>query len=208
MHSSEAKKVLLLYRGQIDERDPQFAEALAQAKRDPDLVEWLRRQTESYRAIQTNFREIAPPVDLRDEIVRRCPAPLPRPYILSDLLKLAAAILILAGAAAFLFHRSKAPTAVGQSEKEITVRGEILDMACYIAYNYSGPDHAACARDCIRKGLPVGIKDADGKTYLLIGATKPVNNELADYAAKTVTIRGKMSIRDGFAQLEVEDIRL
>jgi hypothetical protein len=34
-----------------------------------------------------------------------------------------------------------------------------------------------------------------------------VNAELADYAAKVVTIKGKQTARDGFAQLQVEEIR-
>jgi hypothetical protein len=83
----------------------------------------------------------------------------------------------------------------------------VLDMTCYIAHNLSGPQHAECAKTCIRKGLPVGIKGEDGKTYLLVGKTQPVNAELADYAAKTVTIRGRETMRDGFALLQVEEIR-
>ena len=51
------------------------------------------------------------------------------------------------------------------------------------------------------------MKGEDGKTYLLVGKTQPVNAELADYAAKTVTFRGKETMRDGFAQLQVEEIR-
>ena len=75
-------------------------------------------------------------------------------------------------------------------------------------YNLSGPEHASCARDCIKSGLPVGIKAEDGKVYLLTGtAGKPVNEELADYAARIVTVKGKESIREGFAQLQVEEIR-
>jgi hypothetical protein len=34
-----------------------------------------------------------------------------------------------------------------------------------------------------------------------------VNAELADYAAKIVTIKGKQTVRDGFAQLQVKEIR-
>ena len=34
-----------------------------------------------------------------------------------------------------------------------------------------------------------------------------VNAELADYAAKIVTIKGKQTGRDGFAQLQVKEIR-
>ena len=75
-------------------------------------------------------------------------------------------------------------------------------MACYIAHGLSGPDHADCARTCIKKGLPVGIKAEDGKVYLLIGESDALNDQLADYAAKTITVRGKVRMRDGFAMLD------
>ena len=86
--------------------------------------------------------------------------------------------------------------------------GEVLDMTCYIASNLSGPNHAECARICIRKGSPAGIKAQDGKVYLLTGEPgQSINAELAEYAAQVVTIKGKKSVRDGFAQLQVEEIR-
>jgi hypothetical protein len=205
MNSAEAKKVLLLYRAQIDERNPQFAEALAQAKRDPDVAEWLRQQDESYRAVQTKVREIEPPSDLRDKIVRQRPVPFSRPLISPAVLKIAAAIVILAGAAAFWSYShppqpQPRPSKIGT---EISVTGEVLDMACYIADNLSGPEHAECAKTCIRKGLPVGIKSQDdGRVYLLVGSNNSLNDQLADYAAKTITVKGKIRSRDGFAMLD------
>ena len=46
------------------------------------------------------------------------------------------------------------------------------------------------------------------EVYLLTGEPgHSVNAELADYAAKLVTIKGKQTSRDGFAQLQVEEIR-
>ena len=81
-------------------------------------------------------------------------------------------------------------------------------MTCDIANNLSGPDHAKCARDCIRSGLPAGIKAQDGKVYLLTGGPgHSINAEVADYAAKIVTVRGRSTMRDGVAQLLVEQIR-
>src|SRR4029077_11355343 len=92
--------------------------------------------------------------------------------------------------------------------QEILVTGEVLDMTCYIASNLSGPDHAECARVCIRSGEPAGIKTQDGKVYLLTGEPgQSINAKLADYAAKTVTIKGRQTVRDGFAHLQVEEIR-
>jgi len=43
---------------------------------------------------------------------------------------------------------------------------------------------------------------------LLTGAPgQSINFELAQYAAEVVTIKGKQTFRDGFAQLQVEQIR-
>ena len=80
---------------------------------------------------------------------------------------------------------------------EVTVKGEVLDMACYVDHGAHGEKHAQCAQTCIESGLPVGIKGEDGKTYLLIGEHKPLNKELAQYAGKTITVKGKLVSRDG-----------
>ena len=209
MNTSEAKERLLLYRGPIDDADPQFQEALAHARRDPELAEWLREQRTSYGTIRSKLREIEPPSGLAEKIIRQRPIPFRRGW--TQILKLAAAIIISASITAVslkLWQRESHRLVQG---KEIVVKGEVLDMTCYIAYNMSGPEHAGCARDCIKRGLPVGIKATDGKVYLLVGTNwrrrESLNSQLAEYAAKTVTIRGKETMRDGFAQLQVEEIR-
>jgi hypothetical protein len=206
MNTREAKEILLLYRGPVDDADPQFREALTHAQHDPELAEWLQEETRCYDAIRAKLRAVEPPIDLPQKIIRTRPILFRRNW--NEILKLAAAIIVSASITTLgfkLWERKSHSIAQG---REISVKGEVLDMTCYIAYNLSGPEHASCARDCIRSGLPVGIKAEDGKVYLLTGkAGKPVNAELADYAAKVVTIRGKESIRDGFAQLQVEEIR-
>src|SRR5438128_1683600 len=92
------------------------------------------------------------------------------------------------------------------SSESVTVKGEVVDMACYLDHNATGDKHASCAKTCIESGLPVGIKAADGKTYLLIGEHKPLNKTLAQYAGKTVTVKGKMASRDGFNMIENAEI--
>ena len=93
-----------------------------------------------------------------------------------------------------------------QAGTEVTVTGEVLDMACYLDHGAHGAKHAQCAATCIESGLPVGIKGEDGKTYLLIGEHKPLNKELAPYAAKTVTVKGKLVSRDGINMIENAEI--
>ena len=206
MNTREAKQILLLYRGTIDDSDPQLHAALDYAKTDPELGQWLREQTKCYDTIRAKLRAIEPPLGLSEKIVRRRPIPFPLDW--SRVLQLAAAIFISASVTLLLMKWSERRHRSVAGAQEILVTGEVLDMTCYIAYNLSGPDHAECARVCIRNGLPVGIKAQDGKVYLLTGEPgHSVNAELADYAAKIVTIKGKQSIRNGFTQLQVEEIR-
>ena len=93
-----------------------------------------------------------------------------------------------------------------EQAQSVTVTGEVVDMACYIDHGATGAKHADCAKTCIESGLPVGIKSKDGKTYLLIGEHKPMNKELAAYAAKTITVKGKLATRDGINMIENAEI--
>src|SRR5260370_5681635 len=206
MTTTEAKERLLLYRGPIDDADPQFQEALALARRDPELGQWLLEQTECYDLIRTKLRGIEAPPDFANKIIQSRPIQFPRDW--SRILQLAAAIVISASVTALLMkwsERRDRPVVVVQ---ETFVTGEVLDMTCYIASNLSGPDHAECARICIKNGEPAGIKAQDGEVYLLTGEPgQSINAKLADYAAQIVIIKGKKSVRDGFAQPQVEEIR-
>jgi hypothetical protein len=94
----------------------------------------------------------------------------------------------------------------GAAEATVTVKGEVLDMACYIDHVAHGEKHAQCAATCIESGLPVGIKGDDGKTYLLIGEHKPLNKTLAEYAGKTITVKGKLASRDGINMISNAEI--
>ncbi|MEY2487165.1 MAG: hypothetical protein QOG67_3997 [Verrucomicrobiota bacterium] len=87
--------------------------------------------------------------------------------------------------------------------KELT--GEVVDMMCYVDHNAMGDKHAACASKCVKGGGPVGIV-SDGKAYLVVGEHKPINDQLADYCGKTVTLKGKMAERGGIAMLENAEI--
>src|SRR5437763_15114536 len=89
------------------------------------------------------------------------------------------------------------------ASKEIT--GEVVDMMCYVDHNALGDKHAGCAAKCIKGGGPVGIV-SHGKAYLLVGQHKPINDQLAEYAGKTITVKGKMAERGGVAMLENAEI--
>lgn len=90
------------------------------------------------------------------------------------------------------------------ASKEVT--GEIVDMMCYVDHNAVGEKHGqSCGVKCIKSGGPVGIV-SDGKAYLVVGEHKPINDQLADYCGKNITLKGKMTERGGIAMIENAEI--
>jgi len=66
----EAKQTLALYRpGTADRDDPEFAEALALAQRDPELARWLADHCALQAAIRAKFQQIAVPDGLKEQIL-------------------------------------------------------------------------------------------------------------------------------------------
>lgn len=88
---------------------------------------------------------------------------------------------------------------------EKTLTGEIVDLMCYADHSASGEKHAKCAASCIKGGGPVAIL-SEGKTYLVVGDHKPMNDQLAEYAGKTVTLKGKLASSGGIPMLENAEI--
>ena len=87
-----------------------------------------------------------------------------------------------------------------------TVTGEVVDMMCYVDHNAIGEKHGqSCGVKCIKGGGPVGIV-SEGKAYLVVGEHKPINDELAEYCGKSITVKGKMAERGGIAMIENAEI--
>ena len=86
------------------------------------------------------------------------------------------------------------------ASKEVT--GEVVDMMCYVDHNAVGEKHGqSCGAKCIKNGGPVGIV-SEGKAYLVVGEHKPINEQLAEYCGKNITLKGKLAERGGIAMIE------
>jgi len=121
-------------------------------------------------------------------------------------------ILKFAVVATFMVSLAFAPLAIAQehehssdaASKEVT--GEVVDLMCYVDHNAVGEKHGqSCGAKCIRSGGPVGIV-SEGKAYLVVGEHKPINDQLADYCGKNVTVKGKLAERGGVAMIENAEI--
>lgn len=99
----------------------------------------------------------------------------------------------------------------GSGGKEITVKGELIDMSCFMAHEGKGKKHAECAKMCVVGGAPLGILTGDGKVYLLVEdhssakAKKPYM-EAKKLVAETVTIKGDAYERGGVQAIVVESV--
>ena len=82
-----------------------------------------------------------------------------------------------------------------------TVKGEVVDLMCYLDHGAKGEKHKGCAEKCIKSGGPVGLLSED-QLYLVIGDHKPMNDELASKAGETVTLKGKVVEKHGMKMIE------
>lgn len=81
------------------------------------------------------------------------------------------------------------------------LKGEIVDLMCYLDHGAKGDAHKGCAQRCIKGGGPVGLLSGD-QVYLVVGDHQPMNEELAPLAAQTVTLKGKVVERHGMKMIE------
>ena len=88
-----------------------------------------------------------------------------------------------------------------------TIKGEIVDLMCYLDHGAKGEKHKGCAEKCIKSGGPIGLLTADDQLYLVIGAHKPMNKELAAKAAETVTLKGKVVEKNGMKMIENAELQ-
>ena len=114
-----------------------------------------------------------------------------------------AAFLILVGA----------PTLTGAATPggpaDITVKGEIVDLACYIGHGAKGPDHQKCAEKCAAMGQPLGLLTGDGKLYVLVADHQNPSALAAakKLAGEQVEMTGEPSERDGVAAIAVHTVK-
>src|SRR6266513_413621 len=122
-------------------------------------------------------------------------------------------LMKIAVAAIFIAALTVSPLAIAQghehgsdaaASKEVT--GEVVDMMCYVDHNAVGEKHGqSCGAKCIKNGGPVGIV-SEGKEYLVVGEHKPINDQLAEYCGKNITVKGKVDERGGMAMIENAEI--
>ncbi|MFQ5511547.1 MAG: hypothetical protein ACE5EO_06815 [Candidatus Krumholzibacteriia bacterium] len=90
----------------------------------------------------------------------------------------------------------------------VTMEGEVLDLYCFMKHpdKGQGAGHAKCAKNCIRKGMPIGFL-SDGVVYLILGQNhEPATELVVDFAGTQAKLTGTIVEHDGVKSIEVEKI--
>jgi hypothetical protein len=117
---------------------------------------------------------------------------------------------VLAFAAGAIADEMKGMKAEGKSEaKAVTLKGELVDMGCYVGHGAMGEKHKGCATKCVAGGMPMGLLTADKKLYLLTLDHDNADpyNQAKDMMAAQVEVTGTVSERNGVKAIDVTGLK-
>ena len=112
-------------------------------------------------------------------------------------------------------------TAPPARPKAAVVRGEVLDLSCWLARNLSGPLHQDCARRCLAAGVPMGIITTPDSTLWLLtqdhgramepgsfAGTPDPYLQCKDWPSYIVEVAGLPAFKNGVHVIEVSRAKI
>lgn len=91
----------------------------------------------------------------------------------------------------------------------VALKGEIVDMSCWMAHDGMGEKHAKCAKECLTKGAPAGLLGADGSITLLLeghGENKAFKL-VKELGGQQAEVKGKKVTKAGITALMVTEVK-
>ena len=103
----------------------------------------------------------------------------------------------------------KAAAVAKADEKVNVVKGEVLDLSCYLGHGGMGEGHAGCAAKCVKGGAPVGLLGADGTVYVLFAdhSDAAPYEQVKDLAGKKVEVTGDVASKSGMKGITVHGVK-
>lgn len=118
-------------------------------------------------------------------------------------------VLVVSCAVMFTVAVKADEKAMKAAPKPTTIKGELVDMGCYMAKEARGEKHKGCATKCVAGGMPMGLLSDNGKLYLLTLNHDNADpfNKCKDMMATTVVVTGVVSERAGMKAIDVTDVK-
>lgn len=105
-----------------------------------------------------------------------------------------------------------AAVAVPVFAADTTIKGELVDRACFISKKEAGKgaDHKDCAATCAKKGQAVALATPDGKLYTVTGdLTAEMNAKLVPHMSHTVELTGEVTTdKDGKMSIAAKSLKM
>src|SRR5258706_12215784 len=118
----------------------------------------------------------------------------------SKLVTMSVLVLLIAGAS-----WSKAQP----KGERATIRGEVVDLWCYLEGGDRGPAKKECATACAKAGNPIGVLDATGNLYVAAGLKdhQPGQSMLLTKMSEQVTVTGTVVKKGGVQMIYVDSVK-
>lgn len=182
MNSEQAKEILMRYRpGTADATDPEFAEALAEVRRNEELGHWFEKHCLAQEALRVAFKKIPVPEGFQAQIISERPVGMlqkPISLRLAAGVSLAAVILITSFlyARQWLHHReaigfkafSQQMVATALSDYGMTASGDLEKIRATLAEQHAPADYQLPAM--LKKLTPTGcaVLSWDGRAVSMV----------------------------------------
>ena len=109
---------------------------------------------------------------------------------------------------ALLVAATSTPTAQPKGER-VTVKGEVVDMWCYLEGGDRGAAKRECATACAKAGNAIGILDAKGSLLVAAGLKdhQPAQALLIGRMNSDVTVSGTLVKKGGVPMIYIDAVQ-
>jgi hypothetical protein len=108
-----------------------------------------------------------------------------------------------------LSFSSASPLRAQPKGERATIKGEVVDLWCYLEGGDRGAAKKACATACAKAGNPIGLVDAQGNLYVTAGLKdhEPGRTLLLDKMSQEVTVTGTVVKNGGVQMIYVDSVK-
>ena len=92
----------------------------------------------------------------------------------------------------------------------VSLRGEVLDLSCYLGHGAKGKKHKKCAKAClVKKHVSAGLLTEDGSVLLLVMDHKHEKafRGIGELAAENVVVTGTRAKKGGLNAILVHSVK-
>jgi hypothetical protein len=93
--------------------------------------------------------------------------------------------------------------------ERVAVKGEVVDLWCYLEGGDRGPAKKQCATACAKAGNPIGILDSSGNLYVAAGLKdhQPAQTMLLNRMSDEVTATGTVVKKGGVQMIYIDTVK-